>query len=83
MSSLQNKKVKKVKELSKTETLLLTQVQSLQIKNIMLELRLLRMEQHFDQLIKHTNFPADTLCWGQKPLMSIVYILLRVLLSYW
>ena len=68
MPSLQTEPVKKVKEMSESESLLLTQIHSLQIKNITLELRLLRMEQHFDQLIKYTKFPADTLAWGKKPL---------------
>lgn len=65
MSSLQVESVKKVKELSEKESLLLAEVHSLQLKNIMLELRLLRMEQHLNQLIKHTNFPVSNLTWGQ------------------
>jgi len=68
MSSLQVESVKKVKELSQSDTLLLTQIHSLQLKNITLELRLIRMEQHLNQLIKHTNFPVSNLTWGPQPL---------------
>ncbi len=77
MNKIDNPSKEKVKELTVNETLLLTQIHSLQIKNITLELRLIRMEKHFDQLIKHTKFPADTLAWGPKALMNILYIFLR------
>ncbi len=62
---------KKVKELSPNETLLLVQIHSLQLKNISLELRLQRMEKHFDQILQHINYPVNNLAWGQQPLISI------------
>lgn len=77
MNKIDNPSKEKVKELTVNETLLLTQIHSLQIKNITLELRLIRMEQHFDQLIKYTKFPASDLAWGPKALISKYNILIR------
>lgn len=62
---------KKVKELSPNETLLLVQIHSLQLKNISLELRLLRMEKHFDQILQHIQYPVNNLMFGPNALMSI------------
>lgn len=70
-------KNEKVKELTKSETLLLAQIHSLQIKNINLELRLIRMEKHLEQIIHHTKFPANNLAWGQHALIGILYICIR------
>jgi hypothetical protein len=69
-------KDEKAKKLSINETLLLAQIHSLQIKNINLELRLLRMEKHLEQIMHHTNFPASNLAWGPQALISILYLLI-------
>jgi hypothetical protein len=88
MTTLETISFQKVNELSEfsmkstktqitfNETLLLVQIQSLQLKNINLELRLQRMEKHLEQIIHHTKFPVSNLAWGQQPLISKLNILI-------
>jgi hypothetical protein len=74
-------KDKKEVKLTTNETLLLAQIHSLQIKNITLELRLIRMEKHLEQIMHHTKFPASNLAWGPHALISILYVLISEMLK--
>lgn len=54
--------------------MLLVEVETLRHKNVMLELRMQRMDAHVRQILRHINFPNEHLTWawgGQGPLCNI------------
>ena len=68
----------KKEEMKPAEAKLLAEIHSLKLKNILLELRMKRMEAHFEQVLHHVKFPVDMLQWGLQPFVRISYTLTRV-----